>query len=309
MKRKIVLFLSAVLLFSAFSHFCTNANSGSCGTAAVWNFDSELGTLYISGKGVMTDYSKETDVPWHHLRDSVVQVSVSEGITHVGDNAFRHLENLLSVNLPKTLETIGNKAFAYCYRLCDINIPDSATAIGESSFYYCKNIASVVLPDGITEIKKDTFFGCQSLVSLRMGNSVKTIGEGAFYFCIDLSNLKLSSSIESIEKNAFNYCESLKAFTCVMSDDGWENVVIASGNDCLLSARRINEDYIVGDIDADGTIGANDAIYLLYNIFFGEGSYPLMQDCDFNNDGVKNANDAIYLLYYVFFGQSQYPIQ
>lgn len=308
MKRKIILFLSAALLFSAFSFFAVNANNGSCGATAAWNFDSDLGTLYISGNGAMTDYEKETDVPWHHLRDDIVYISVSEGITRIGNNAFRHLENLLSVNLPSTLETIGSKAFAYCYTLRDIKIPSTVKAIGESAFYYCKNIADVTLPSAVTEIKKDTFFGCQSLVSLKMGDNVKTVGEGAFYFCIKLSNLKLSNTIEKIEKNAFNYCEALKVFTCVMSDDDWASVDVASGNECLTSARRYSGESIIGDTDGDGTLGANDAIYLLYNIFFGNENYPIEQNRDFNKDNAITADDAIYLLYHVFFGSQQYPL-
>ncbi len=64
----------------------------------------------------------------------------------------------------------------------------------------------------------------------------------------------------------------------------------------------------VGDVDLEEGVTANDAIYLLYNIFFGEASYPVNQSCDFDGSGNVDANDAIYLLYHVFFGEASYPL-
>ena len=69
-----------------------------------------------------------------------------------------------------------------------------------------------------------------------------------------------------------------------------------------------NKKYIVGDLDGDESKEASDAIYLLYNTFFGDEDYPVNQPVDFNNDGETNAEDAIYLLYNVFFGDEDYPL-
>ncbi len=63
-----------------------------------------------------------------------------------------------------------------------------------------------------------------------------------------------------------------------------------------------------GDLNSDGDVDANDAIYLLYNVFFGGENYPVTQACDFDSGGSVTANDAIYLLYHVFFGDDSYPI-
>ncbi len=66
--------------------------------------------------------------------------------------------------------------------------------------------------------------------------------------------------------------------------------------------------YVLGDIDGNEGVDANDAIYLLYNVFFGEENYPVDQECNFDGEGEVDANDAIYLLYYVFFGEESYPL-
>lgn len=64
--------------------------------------------------------------------------------------------------------------------------------------------------------------------------------------------------------------------------------------------------YIVGDVNGDGEITDEDAIYLLFYTFFPE-EYPIEQPCDFNGDGEVTDEDAIYLLFYTFFPE-EYPI-
>lgn len=67
-----------------------------------------------------------------------------------------------------------------------------------------------------------------------------------------------------------------------------------------------NLDGVDGDMDRSGKFDANDAIYLLYNIYF-EKDYPIYQNADFDRSGDKEINDAIYLLYGFYF-DSSYPL-
>ena len=66
--------------------------------------------------------------------------------------------------------------------------------------------------------------------------------------------------------------------------------------------------YLLGDVDNDWDVDSDDAIYLLYHIFYGETDYPVYQPLDFNGDDVENSDDAVYLLYFVLFGSSDYPL-
>ena len=66
--------------------------------------------------------------------------------------------------------------------------------------------------------------------------------------------------------------------------------------------------YLVGDLNADGTVDSADAIYLLYNTLFGDARYPLNQPADFNKDAKVDSADAIYLLYHTLFGAARYPL-
>lgn len=66
-------------------------------------------------------------------------------------------------------------------------------------------------------------------------------------------------------------------------------------------------EYIVGDVNGDGEVTKDDAIYVLMYTFF-EDEYPAHQDFDFNKDGTVTKDDAIYVLMYTFF-PDDYPIE
>lgn len=61
-----------------------------------------------------------------------------------------------------------------------------------------------------------------------------------------------------------------------------------------------------GDLNADGLVDPEDALYLLKNTFFGS-QYPISRYADFTADGKVDSDDAIYLLKHTFFG-TQYPL-
>ena len=68
------------------------------------------------------------------------------------------------------------------------------------------------------------------------------------------------------------------------------------------------ERYLRGDVDNDGDIDSDDAVYLVYNVFFGEVDYPVVQSLDFDGDGLETTDDGVYLLYYIYYGAQRYPL-
>lgn len=69
--------------------------------------------------------------------------------------------------------------------------------------------------------------------------------------------------------------------------------------------------YNHGDVNGDGEINKDDAIYLLYASFPGlADQFPMTQDGKINGDDVVNKDDAIYLLYASFPGNEQdFPLK
>ena len=64
-----------------------------------------------------------------------------------------------------------------------------------------------------------------------------------------------------------------------------------------------------GDIDANGAVNHNDAIYLLLCTMFGKERYPLNGTfADIDANGTVEQEDAVYLLLHTMFGPTFYPL-
>ena len=67
---------------------------------------------------------------------------------------------------------------------------------------------------------------------------------------------------------------------------------------------------IPGEMNGDGRLDTDDAVYLLLNVMFGSGDYavPATAKRDTNGDGKVDTDDAVYLLLHVMFGAEDYPL-
>lgn len=119
-------------------------DSGTCGPDAVWSFNSQIGTLTISGTGSIDGYEKLTAVngslgltaaaPWKIYASEITSIVIGEGITSIGESAFKDLDHLESLQLPSTLTSIENYAFSHCGSLERVVIPENVRIIGCNAF-------------------------------------------------------------------------------------------------------------------------------------------------------------------------------
>ena len=135
---------------------------------------------------------------------------IPDGVTSIGDYAFRGCSGLTSVTIPDSVTSIGDYAFSGCSGLTSVTIPDSVIYIGYSAFYGCSGLTSVTIPDGVTSIDYYAFEGCSGLTSVTIPNSVTSIGECAFGGCSGLTSVTIPDSVTSIGKCAFYSCSKLK---------------------------------------------------------------------------------------------------
>lgn len=74
----------------------------------------------------------------------------------------------------------------------------------------------------------------------------------------------------------------------------------------LAGTLHTNAAQIRGDMNEDGILNANDAIYMLRHCFM-PSAYPIEQDGDLNGDNAVSSADAVYLLRHIFMPGS-YPL-
>ncbi len=155
------------------------------------------GTLTISGTGAMKDYSKDysyNSSPWEDYKQTIATVVIQEGVTTIGDVAFRYCNALTNVTLPEGLTTIGAEAFEYCNALTDVILPDGLTTLGRWAFYDCDALTNVTFPESLTTIGNYAFEDCAALASVTLPASVTTIGyDGdAFAKCTALTSFTVA---------------------------------------------------------------------------------------------------------------------
>ena len=146
--------------------------SGTCGTNAVWTLYSD-GTLGISGRGAMDDYSKSSDQPWYRAAGSIsddpfiTRVVVGAGITHIGSYAFSDNTKLEAADIAQqSVLTIGRNAFDGCTALGNVTLPPRLTTIEYRAFYNCTSMTDLVIPDSVSYVGMNAFSGCKGLKNI-----------------------------------------------------------------------------------------------------------------------------------------------
>ena len=203
-----VLTLLPVSAFGA--DIVASGNCGAQGDNVTWTLDSD-GLLTISGTGDMKDYSisQSNLPPWHEHRDSIQCAIITEGVTGIGNHAFRYCRNMKNVEVPDSVNSIGENAFFYCSSLIGVTVPDGVDKIENSVFYECSSLTSITLPDSITYIDSSAFNCCRSLTHISIPYGVTSIGDSVFNGCSDLTLIVMPNTLVSIGPSAFRNCSSL----------------------------------------------------------------------------------------------------
>ena len=211
MRRLILILAMTSLLVSLFAPFVSAAeDSGTCGGNLSWTL-SEAGVLTISGTGDMKNYSELYTAPWYSHKAEIRMIVVEEGVTSIGNRAFRDLEHVLSVKLPTTLKTIGKYAFVNCLKLKTLSFSNGLETIREGAFDNCEALMSVRLPETLKTLERKAFYGCSSLKCIDVPASVTSFGDLVFSNCTSLVTANIKASVETLPVWTFYGCELLTA--------------------------------------------------------------------------------------------------
>ncbi len=178
--------------------------SGECGKDLKWTLSN--GTLTVSGKGKMFNYSQTDPAPWGK---EVNKLKVDKGVTAIGDCAFLGCSALKSVSLPESLKSIGKGAFNGCSALTEIALPAAVTELGAGAFNGCKALTAITVPEGVTELNDALFNECSALESVTLPAGLQSIGYDAFCSCWALKTVALPEGLKRLGPAAFEDCTAL----------------------------------------------------------------------------------------------------
>lgn len=161
------------------------------------------------------------------------QVTVPDGITTVGEEAFSGLTGLTSVTLPESVTRIGSGAFAGCTALSRIDLPQALAEIGPAAFdqtpwksaqgdfllqggrllAYLGQEQEVAVPEGVSAIGPYAFSHFSPITAVSLPETLREIGPHAFDSCGFLTEIDLPDGLTSIGAQAFFGCSSLTSVT------------------------------------------------------------------------------------------------
>ncbi len=111
------------------------------------------------------------------MRSAVENVQLSGNVKVIPEGLF-YESNLKSLEIPQGVTEIGEWAFRMNPNLTDVTIAGSVKTIGKEAFDHC-NIDRLLLGEGIEVIGNGAFYGLE-VENLTLPKSVKSIGQYAF---------------------------------------------------------------------------------------------------------------------------------
>ena len=163
MKKLVSILLAVLLCATCFAVAMVPASAGDggkCGENVTWGLDNQ-GNLIISGTGPMTNYTASNPSPFYN-RSDIVNVTIEEGVTTVGDCVFSKCRYMESVSIPKSVTRVGWHAFWYCTSLDYIRFEKNCKTIDRYACANCSKLKTVSLQGGTT-IGEGAFAECNKI--------------------------------------------------------------------------------------------------------------------------------------------------
>ena len=136
---------------------------------------------------------------------SIPEYVLGVKVEKIGDDAFGDDRGFFvrEINIPDGITSIGDRAFKNCANLRQINIPDSVTSIGEEVFRDCITLERVFIGKGISVIPDRAFYKCSSLTDFQAYGNISVVGDEAFSYS-GLTEISLPAATK-IGNEAFSY--------------------------------------------------------------------------------------------------------
>ena len=179
----------------------------------------------------------------------LVNVTIPDTVTEIGDLAFAYCEQLSSVQLSNSLVSLGHDVFLSCTSLTSIRIPKSLESVSifyGGPFKDCSALQNVELESGMTKIPNDLFKGCSGFTTITIPDTVTEIGEAAFAYT-NLTSIVIPDTVTDIENNAFSNCKQLSSVQL-------SNSLVSLGHDVFLSCTSLTSIRIPKSLESVSNI-------------------------------------------------------
>lgn len=203
---------------------------GDCGVEGheevKWAFNKETGVLTITGNGPMADYDgimTDADVgtdndlrPWKPYLDQITEVHIAEGVTAIGNSAFRGMKALKKANIPASSKDLGDFIFRHDEVLEEVIWAEGfeaaeTTDVDSNQNGYTGKYLPTSMYDFCSELGKD------KELTEWLPKSFEGVGCAAVrgtQFTVDFDNW---SNLKYIGAYAFSMMPNLESFT--LTDD------------------------------------------------------------------------------------------
>ena len=202
---------------------------------------TSLESIKFTGEGGIPGYSTfdVQETPWGISSGAGTEltIEIEEGITEIGNSAFRGCSSISTVYLPFSTDIISSNAFGQCTGLSDVYFDGSEmeaggiligsgnTEFNSATWHYAlenpNEDLTLKLPDQLKVIEEEAFTGMSSEVII-IPASVETIKSGAFVGCADLKAIIFEGSPESIANDIVSNPENVTVFVIKDSDtEAW----------------------------------------------------------------------------------------
>ncbi len=254
---------------------------------------------------------------------SLKSIKLPESLKKIDKGAFVACTGLTMVAIPKNVESVGEGAFARCTALYNLTVFEGVKRIESFAFNSCVKLKNITLANSIE------YIGCSAFDNTEYCNNPNYDGNGALYIDNHLVDLKdktygvfevrdgtrsigacafvcnpeveyilVPETLKGVADIAFYGCDQLKKVHGKQQGFDWSTVTVGVYNSALDSVKA----YYSGDVNENGTLETQDAVYLMYYVLFGDENYPVYGNCNFDNVGMVDGDDAVYLLYHILYG-------
>ncbi len=189
--------------------------------------------------------------------DSLLKLTLEEGVETVGDFAFSFCDSLQEITLPESLTSLGQQVFRSDHNIRQFRgkfasangqflvvdgtlmavaaseqvhctVPDGVTKIGDYLFY-SSGLQTITLPEGVTEIGASAFSYCGNLTGVNLPSTLRIIGTHAFWGCQNegFTEFTIPAGVTTVGYEIISYCDYLRKITVLpatppaFADDYW----------------------------------------------------------------------------------------